>query len=330
MATIVKNEPWRFCLAPMMQRTDKHFRHLISLLAPNMRLYTEMLTPNAIIHGDRESLLEFTENQSPLALQLGGAVPKQLLESAYIAIDRGYSEINLNCGCPSDRVQSAQFGACLILKPQIISDCVNLLRTKLPKSIEVTVKTRLGVDDIYSYTYLKNFIERLTQNGVTVFQIHARKALLKGLSPKENRKIPPLNYSWVHRLKEDFPTNTFVLNGGLATLDAITSQLKKVDGVMLGRHAYSDPYSLMEFDCQLFETISEPLSRTDIIRLYIQYMEQQLAKGASFKNMSRHLINLFHAQPYSKSWRQALTLKSPDDELGLTTIVRALESVSVI
>ena len=203
ISTIIS--PWQFCLAPMMQRTDKHFRHLISLIAPHMRLYTEMLTPNAIIFGNRDKLLEFSQNQTPLALQLGGSVPEQLLESAYIAVDYGYDEINLNCGCPSDRVQSGQFGACLMREPKVVSNCVSLLRSKLPKKVTVTVKTRLGIDNLYSYDYLRKFIIQLIESGVDVFHMHARKAILNGLSPKENREIPPLNYQWVYRLKKDFP-----------------------------------------------------------------------------------------------------------------------------
>lgn len=331
MRAIPENtSPWQFCLAPMMQRTDKHFRHLVSLIAPHMRLYTEMLTPNAIIFGNRDKLLEFSKNQSPLALQLGGSVPEHLLESAYIAVDYGYDEINLNCGCPSDRVQSGQFGACLMREPKIISNCVSLLRSKLPKNIAVTVKTRLGIDDIYSYEYLKRFIAQLIESGVNVFHMHARKALLQGLSPRENREIPPLNYQWVYRLKKDFPTKTFVLNGGLTDFSAITTHLKKVDGVMLGRHAYSDPYSLMEFDSKLFKTNSLPPSRSEIVKLYIQHMELELAKGVPLRNMSRHIINLFHAQPKSKTWRQALTVKPRNTTLNITTIARALKSVTTI
>jgi tRNA-dihydrouridine synthase A len=328
MSIISHIEPWRFCLAPMMRRTDTHFRHLISLLAPNMRLYTEMLTPNALIFGDRNKLLAFSTNQSPLALQLGGSDPKALLESAYIAIDYGYTEINLNCGCPSDRVQAGQFGASLMKKPKLISSCVRLLSQKLPKNIEVTVKTRLGIDNIYRYDYLKNFIERLIQNGVNIFHVHARKALLKGLSPKENREIPPLNYGWVHRLKDDFPDSIFVLNGGLTNLEQIKVQLDKIDGVMIGRHAYTEPYSLMEFNSELFTNSPKRLSRLEIATQYIHYMEQQLSEGVALSSMSRHAINLFHGEPNSKAWRQALTMPPRGKKLKINDIVGALESVA--
>ena len=320
--------PWRFCLAPMMRRTDSHFRHLISLLAPNMRLYTEMLTPNAIIFGDRHKLLDFSAIQSPIALQLGGSDPKALLESAYIAIDCGYTEINLNCGCPSNRVQSGEFGASLMKNPETLNNCVRLLTTKLPKNIAVTIKTRLGIDDIYSYDYLNNFIKRLIENGVNTFHIHARKALLKGLSPKENREVPPLNYDWVHRLKEDFPSTIFVLNGGLKNLDQIKTQLTKIDGVMLGRHAYADPYSLMEFDSQLFAKSSKQLSRSWIAELYIEYMQKQLTQNIPLRSMSRHIINLFHGQPKSKFWRKALTIQSRGKEPNINDIIVALKSVT--
>ncbi len=313
--------PWRFCLAPMMRRTDTHFRHLVSLIAPNMRLYTEMLTPNAIIFGDRQKLLGFSVIQSPIALQLGGSDPKTLLESAYIAIDRGYTEINLNCGCPSNRVQSGEFGVSLMKKPEVLNNCVRLLNSKLPTNIAVTIKTRLGIDDIYSYDYLRNFIKRLTD-------IHARKALLNGLSPRENREIPPLNYTWVHRLKDDFPNEIFVLNGGLNNLDQIKTQLTKIDGVMLGRHAYADPYSLMEFDSQLFTNGSKTLSRPGIASLYIEYMQNQLTHNISLKTMSQHMINLFHGQPNSKAWRQTLTMSSRGKEQNIDDIITALKTVT--
>jgi tRNA-dihydrouridine synthase A len=311
-----------------MRRTDTHFRHLVSLLAPNMRLYTEMLTPNAIIFGDRHKLLDFSAIQAPLALQLGGADPNTLLESALIAIDYGYSEINLNCGCPSNRVQSGQFGASLMKNPEVLNDCVRLLTSKLSKNIDVTVKTRLGIDNIYSYDYLKIFIERLIQNGVNVFHIHARKALLKGLSPKENREVPPLNYDWVHRLKDDFPNTIFVLNGGLNSLDEIKTQLNKIDGVMLGRYAYTDPYSLMEFDSELFSSGSKQRSRAEVASLYIEYMQKQLAESTPLRNMSRHIINLFYGQPHSKTWRRALTMSSRGKEQNIHDIIKALEAVT--
>ena len=320
--------PWRFCLAPMMRRTDTHFRHLISLLAPNMRLYTEMLTPNAIIFGDRHKLLNFSVIQAPIALQLGGSDPKALLESAYIAIDYGYTEINLNCGCPSNRVQSGEFGASLMKNPETLNNCVRLLTSELPKNIAVTIKTRLGIDDIYSYDYLKNFIRRLIDNGVNTFHIHARKALLKGLSPKENREVPPLNYDWVYRLKADFPDTIFVLNGGLKNLAQIKTQLTKIDGVMLGRHAYTDPYSLMEFDSQLFTRSSKRMSRSRIAELYIEYMQKQLTQNIPLRSMSRHIINLFHGQPNSKTWRKALTMQSRGREQNMNDIVVALKSIT--
>ena len=329
MNTIPPTTSWRFCLAPMMRRTDTHFRHLVSLLAPNMRLYTEMLTPNAIIFGDRQKLLDFSVIQSPIALQLGGSDPKALLESAYIAIDRGYTEINLNCGCPSDRVQSGEFGASLMKNPETLNNCVRLLTSKLPKNIVVTVKTRLGIDDIYSYDYLKNFIKRLIDSGVNIFHIHARKALLKGLSPRQNREIPPLNYAWVHRLKDDFPNAIFVLNGGLNNLHQIKIQLTKIDGVMLGRHAYTDPYSLMEFDSQLFTNSSRQQSRSGIALRYIEYMQDQLVQNIPLKSMSQHIINLFHGQPNSKTWRQTLTMSSRGKEHNINDIIKALKSVSV-
>ena len=319
---------WRFCLAPMMRRTDTHFRHLVSLIAPNMRLYTEMLTPNAIIFGDRQKLLGFSVIQSPIALQLGGSDPKALLESAYIAIDRGYTEINLNCGCPSNRVQSGEFGASLMKKPETLNNCVRLLNSKLPTNIAVTVKTRLGVDDTYSYDYLRNFIKRLTENGVNIFYIHARKALLNGLSPRENREIPPLNYIWVHRLKDDFPNTIFVLNGGLNSLDEIKTQLNKIDGVMLGRYAYTDPYSLMGFDSELFSSGSKQRSRAEVASLYIEYMQKQLAESTPLRNMSRHIINLFYGQPHSKTWRRALTMSSRGKEQNIHDIIKALEAVT--
>lgn len=313
---------WRLCIAPMMRRTDRHFRYLARLLSPHARLYTEMITASAIVHGDRDRLLRFEPAEHPVAVQLGSGDPAELTVAARIAAAYGYDEVNLNCGCPSDRVKSGKFGACLMAEPDRVANCLKAILDGVPPQITVSAKLRLGVDDLYSYTYFRDFVGTLLKAGCRVFQVHARKAWLKGLSPRENREIPPLNYAWVYRLKREFPTAVVVLNGGLNEAKTIDRYFEHVDGVMVGRHAYGDPYVISQYEDALFDAAATPLSRSDIVSRYLPYVEREISRGARLAHLSRHLLNLFRNCPGAKSWRRYLTLHGGDPEAG-TDVIRA-------
>ena len=319
--------PWAFCLAPMMQRTDRHFRYLVRLLSPNMRLYTEMVTAAAVVHGDREHLLGFDAFEHPVALQLGGSDPAQLAAAAAIGSDTGYDEINLNCGCPSERVQSGYFGACLMKEPARVADCVAAMIAAVPADVAITVKTRLGVDDLYSYDYFHRFVETVAGAGCRVFHVHARKALLQGLSPRENREIPPLEYDWAYRLKRELAHSCVVLNGGIDTVDAAQAHLRHVDGVMLGRHAYGAPGELTRFDQALFGERADNLERATVVQHYLDYMEREHARGTPLPQMSRHLFNLFHGLPGAKRWRRELTVNGSASGAGPGIVKTALQGL---
>jgi tRNA-dihydrouridine synthase A len=320
---------WKFCLAPMMKKTDRHFRYLISIIAPKMRLYTEMITPNAIIHGNSARFLGHSKQELPLALQLGGADPESIVQSALLAVEAGFKEINLNCGCPSDRVQSGAFGAAMMKRPELVGDCVANLYRALPPDIRISVKTRLGVDDLYSYDYFHSFVAQVVESGCRVFHIHARKALLAGLSPKENREIPPLNYKWVYRLKKDFPMCTVVINGGVNSVCQLPEHLQRVDGVMIGRHAYRNPYDLSHFENIIFDQDANAatLTRKDIVLQYLYYVDNRLSEGFQFKTMINHLINLYQGQPNAKAWRRYLSVNSDRKSASLETVLSALSLV---
>jgi tRNA-dihydrouridine synthase A len=324
------SEEWRFCLAPMMKKTDRHFRYLVSIIAPKMRLYTEMITPNAIIHGNRARFLGHSREEQPLALQLGSADPLALLQSALLAVEAGFKEINLNCGCPSDRVQSGSFGAAMMKVPTVVAHCVSTLRAELPSNIQISVKTRLGVDDLYSYDYLHSFISQIHSSGCRVFHIHARQALLAGLSPKENREIPPLNHEWVYRIKKDFPMCTVVLNGGVNSACQLAGHLQHVDGVMIGRHAYNNPFDLAQFEKTIFdqETNAKALTRRDVVLKYLDYADKQISKGFQFKAMVGHLINMYQGQPNAKGWRRYLSVNSGQGKTSPETVLSALTLVN--
>jgi tRNA-dihydrouridine synthase A len=322
-----KSNEWNFCLAPMMKKTDRHFRFLVSIIAPKMRLYTEMITPNAIIHGSRERFLGHSIEEHPLALQLGGADPLALRQSALLAVDAGFKEINLNCGCPSDRVQSGLFGAAMMRTPAVVANCVSALRTEMPSDIEISIKTRLGVDDLYSYDYLHSFISQIHSSGCSVFHIHARKALLAGLSPKENREIPPLNYDWVYRIKEDFPMCTIVINGGVNSICQLEDHFKHVDGVMIGRHAYDDPFNLAQFETTIFNQKTNALTRKDVVLKYLGYVDKKMSEGFQFKVMVNHLLNMYQGQPNAKAWRRYLSVNSGQKKPDLEMVMSALTLV---
>ncbi|WP_434031856.1 tRNA dihydrouridine(20/20a) synthase DusA [[Pseudomonas] boreopolis] len=293
----------RLSVAPMMDWTDRHCRAFHRLLAPSARLYTEMVHANAVIHGDRERLLGFDPAEHPVALQLGGSDPALLAQAARIAQDWGYDEVNLNCGCPSDRVQAGRFGACLMREPALVADCVAAMRAAV--SIPVTVKCRLGVDEDDDYALFASFVDQVVAAGSAMVVVHARNAWLQGLSPKENREIPPLRYDWAYRLKQERPALPVVLNGGIASVAAAQDHLARVDGVMIGRAAYHEPYVLHEMQSALYGT---PLrARADLLRALRPYVEARLAEGLALKHITRHVLGLFHGQPGGRAFRQILS-----------------------
>ena len=286
----------------MMEWTDRHCRVFMRRISRHARLYTEMVTSAAIVHGDRDRLLGFDACEHPVALQLGGSDPQELAESARIGEQYGYDEINLNCGCPSDRVQSGRFGACLMGEPALVARCVAAMRAAV--GIPVTVKCRIGIDDRDSYEELHDFVQQIRDAGTQVLVVHARKAILQGLSPKENRDIPPLVYPTVYRLKEDFPDLPIVINGGIATLEQCKEHLSRVDGVMLGRAAYHEPWLMAAVDAALFGDDHPVPTRHEVLDGFMPYVEQQLAAGVRLNAVSRHILGLFHGRPGGRLFRR--------------------------
>ncbi|HQX32951.1 MAG TPA: tRNA dihydrouridine(20/20a) synthase DusA [Dokdonella sp.] len=313
----------RLSVAPMMDWTDRHCRYFHRLLAPHARLYTEMVTSAALVHGDRQRLLGFDDAEHPVALQLGGSDPQELAQAARIGAEFGYDEINLNVGCPSDRVQSGRFGACLMHEPALVADCFTSMREAV--TIPVTIKCRLGVDEQDEYADLQHFIETVAARGCGIFIVHARKAWLKGLSPKENREVPPLNYQRVYQLKRDFPALTILINGGIQSLAEVQTHLVHTDGVMLGRTAYHEPYRLAELEHALFGT---PLpDRMALIRQMREYTERHLAEGGKLNHISRHLLGLFQGLPGARGWRRHLSENAHRDNADWGVVERALASI---
>ena len=301
--------PHRFCVAPMMDWTDRHCRFAHRLLSKRARLYTEMLTVPAIIHGKREQLLGFDAAEHPVALQLGGSDPAGLAQAARIGEDWGYAEINLNVGCPSDRVQVGSFGACLMAEPGLVADCVAAMRATV--RVPVTVKCRIGIDDQDSEADLDRFIDTVAGAGCDTFIVHARKAWLKGLSPKENREVPPLDYGRVARLKARRPELTIVLNGGIGSIGDAEAHLQVFDGVMLGRAAYHTPYILAEVDRRLFGSAGPDISRGDVLRALVPYIDQHVARGGRPYAILRHILGLYHGQPRARAFRRLLSEQGP-------------------
>ena len=291
-------------VAPMMDRTDRHYRYFMRKITHHTLLYTEMITTGAIIHGDRQRLLGFDPSEHPLALQVGGDNPLELAECAKIAEDWGYDEINLNVGCPSDRVQSGNFGACLMRTPQTVADGVAAMRAVT--SIPVTVKHRIGVDELDRYEDMAHFVEVVSQSGCVRFSVHARKAWLKGLSPKQNRNVPPLRYAEVHRLKREFPHLDIELNGGIKTMDQSTEQLNHVDAVMIGRAAYSNPYEFVTADQRFFNDHHPILSRMEVFESMLPYIEAQLAQGKRLMTLTRHMLQLFSHARGAKHFKRVI------------------------
>ncbi|ATD66059.1 tRNA dihydrouridine(20/20a) synthase DusA [Luteimonas chenhongjianii] len=315
----------RLSVAPMMDWTDVHCRQFHRLLAPGARLYTEMVHARAVIHGDRSRLLALTPEQAPLALQLGGSEPADLAEATRIAAAHGFDEVNLNCGCPSDRVQAGRFGACLMREPALVADCVAAMAAA--SDVPVTVKCRLGVDEDDDYDVFAAFVDGAVAAGASMIVVHARNAWLQGLSPKENRDVPPLRYDWAHRLKRERPGLPVVVNGGIASLDATLAHLRHVDGVMLGRAAYHDPYLLHAIDATLRGAPLRP--RGELLRALRPYAEASMAEGAALKHIVRHVLGLFHGQPGGRAFRQVLSegAHRPGADWGLVEEALAVTEV---
>lgn len=320
-------EQLKLSVAPMMDWTDAHCRAFHRVLAPHARLYTEMVHANAVIHGDRARLLALDSSEHPVALQLGGSEPELLAQAAKIGADAGFDEINLNCGCPSDRVQAGRFGACLMREPQLVAESVAAMIEAC--SVPVTVKCRLGVDDDHDWNRFARFVEEIANAGCRMFVVHARNAWLQGLSPKENREVPPLRYDWAYRLKGEHPELQVVVNGGIADSSEATAHLAHVDGAMLGRAAYHTPYLLHELDVAWFggstgSPRTELRSRGDLLRAYRPYVEAQLAQGVQLKHIVRHVLGLFAGQPGGRAFRQVLSEGAHKPGAGWSLVERAL------
>ena len=315
----------RFCIAPMMDWTDRHDRVFLRLFTTRALLYTEMVTSAALEHGDANYLLKHHASEHPVALQLGGSNPKELAKAAELGEEACFDEINLNVGCPSDRVKAGKFGASLMADPQIVSNCVSAIKqsTRLP----VTVKCRIGVDDKDTHADLVNFINVVATGGCELFVIHARKAYLQGLSPKENREIPPLNYERVFAVKQEFPELNFIINGGITSINEALGLLEKMDGVMIGREAYNNPYFLREVDNKIFGDLTSEKSRTDYLYQYLPYIESQLTDGASLHHMTRHLMGLFKGQKGGKLYRRHLSEYSHKKEASINVLLDAIAYV---
>ena len=316
-----------FCVAPMMDWTDRHERMFLRQFSKRALLYTEMITSAALTHGDAARLLRFSPEEQPVALQIGGSDPQQLAIAARLGEQAGYQEINLNVGCPSDRVQSGAFGACLMLTPGLVARCVEAMRQVV--SVPVTVKCRIGVDDHDSYDDLRQFINTCQDAGCETFIIHARKAILSGLSPKENREIPPLHYDRVFAVKQDFPALEIIINGGIDSLAQGKELLQHVDGIMLGRAAYQNPYLLCEVDGALFgESPTPSLNRRQYLENYFPYVESELLAGTPLHHMTRHILGLYKGQPGGRLFRKELTEGVRSPEAGLDVLLRALAHVN--
>jgi len=315
----------RFSVAPMLDWTDRHCRYFHRLLSEHALLYTEMVTTGAIIHG-KADYLAYNDEEHPLALQLGGSNPTDLAHCAKLAQDRGYDEVNLNVGCPSDRVQNGRFGACLMGEAELVAQCVLAMREVV--DIPVTVKTRIGIDEQDSYQFLTDFIGTVSEKGgCDDFTIHARKAWLSGLSPKENREIPPLDYPRVYQLKRDFPHLTMAVNGGVKTLAEIEAHLEHLDGAMVGREAYQNPYMMVELDQRLFGSNKPMKKRRELVEAMYPYIERQMANGSYLNHISRHMLGLFQNMPGARQWRRHISENAHKPGAGIEVLQQALEKI---
>jgi tRNA-dihydrouridine synthase A len=316
----------KILIAPMMDWTDRHCRYFMRLLSPSALLYTEMITAAAIHHGDAEQLLRYDRSEHPLALQLGGSDPAMMAEAARHAAKVGYDEININVGCPSDRVQSGQFGACLMAQPKVVAQCFRAMQAGI--DVPVTVKTRIGIDDNDNDEFLARFVDTLSAAGCGKFIVHARIAILDGLSPKQNRSVPPLNYERVFRLKEQHPALEVVLNGGLSDIEQVESVLAHVDGVMIGRQAYHHPYFLAELE-KHFNSAWQIPQRRVIVEQMIPYIEAELRQGERFGRIARHMVGLFAGMPGARSWRRYISENAYKDGAGVEVIRAAVDAMPV-
>ncbi len=316
----------KFSVAPMLDWTDRHERYFLRLLTRQAILYTEMITTGALIHGDRQRFFEFNSIEHPIAIQLGGSNPTDLAACAKMAEDHGYDEINLNVGCPSNRVRSGMFGACLMAQPELVAECVMAMQNVL--SIPVTVKHRIGIDENESIEQLYQFVETVAGAGCKTFIVHARKAWLNGLSPKENRDIPPLRYDVVHQLKKDMPQLEIIINGGISDLDMVQQQLNHVDGVMMGREVYHNPCILAEVDQRIYQLDQPVLSRGQIIEALLGYIAEEIPRGTRLHSISRHILGLYNGLPGAKKWRRYISENAPKADADGKVIEHALAFVT--
>lgn len=324
---MLDKETYKFSVAPMMDWTDRHCRAFHRVLSKRALLWTEMVTADAVIHGDRERVIGFSQEEHPVVLQLGGNEPDKMAEAARVAEAFGYDEVNINCGCPSDRVQSGAFGACLMREPETVAACVAAMKAAV--SIPVTVKCRIAIDEDPPRETLFGFIDRVSDAGCEVFTVHARKAWLKGLSPKENREIPPLDYDLVAELKHARPDLTIILNGGIKTLAECQTHLATFDGVMLGRAAYQTPALLGAVDHDLLGSSETTIDPLDALAHYRPYIAARLDEGVRLSSITRHMLGLFNGQPGARLWRRTLSEKGPKPGAGLDVLDEALEAVAL-
>jgi len=311
-------------VAPMMDWTDRHCRYFMRLLSPSALLYTEMVTAAAIVHGDADRFLRFDAAEHPVALQLGGSDPDWMAQAAARGAAYGYDEININVGCPSDRVQSGQFGACLMARPELVAECYVAMQKE--SDAPVTIKSRIGINDEDSYEFLKRFIDPLAAAGCRKFIVHARIAILEGLSPKENRSVPPLDYERVYRLKGDYPELEIVLNGGLTDIESIDAALRRVDGAMIGRQAYHQPYFLAELEAHLNPDWQAP-SRQAVVEQMLTYVDDCVNEGVPLNSISRHMLGLYAGQPGARAWRRYISEHAHGDGAGSEVLVAALSAM---
>ena len=316
----------RLCIAPMLDWTDRYCRYFLRQISRHVVLYSEMVTTGALLHRDPARFLDYHPDEHPLALQLGGSEPGDLARCARLAEEWGYDEVNLNVGCPSDRVQNGRFGACLMAEPTLVAECVAAMAGAAGEV--VTVKHRIGIDDRDSYDELTRFVETVAAAGCGAFIVHARKAWLKGLSPKQNREIPPLQYELVYRLKQDFPHLQIIINGGFKTMAQVEQQLTQVDGVMIGREAYQNPWMLADADSRIFKQPAAARSRKEVVERMLPFVEQQQALGVPVHRITRHMLGLFQGQPGARSWRRHLSENAHRPGAGPELLSEALALVS--
>jgi len=315
----------KISIAPMLDWTDRHYRYMARLISKHQLLFTEMVTTGAIIHG-KGDYLHYNEQENPVALQLGGSNPSDLAICAKKAQDYGYDEVNINVGCPSDRVQNGKFGACLMAEPTLVANAVDAMRSVV--DIPVTVKHRIGIDDLDSYQFMTDFVGEVSEAGCDTFIVHARKAWLSGLSPKQNREVPPLDYARVYKLKQDFSDLTISINGGITSLEQASEHLKHVDGVMIGREAYANPYIMAQTDSLFFGDNSDVLSRHQVVEVMMEYIEKHLQQGGKLNHISRHMLTLFMGLPGAKQWRRYLSENAHKPGANTETVAQALALIN--